>query len=244
MDQPTTQCLNCGSTVADAFCSHCGQSSKTHRFKISHLLSHDFLEGLFHLHISIVYTIRQLFTRPGHAIREYVEGKRIRHINYFSLLIIMVMVYHLAEILTPIRWSALAPEADQEVVGRLEDLLRSYPKSFFLAIIPVFALVSWLLFRNAGQNYAEHLVLNTYRVSANLIINVVFIGLEALSGDPANAQIINYFLSGAVFAYNVIFFFQYFTPFYKSKGMLLVRSVLFVLIAFLLLLFGLALYLI
>lgn len=243
MEQPTTICLNCGSTVTDVFCPHCGQSRKTHRFRLSHLLSHDFLEGLFHLHISIIYTLRQLFTRPGHAIREYVEGKRVRHINYFSLLIITVMVYHLAETLTPVGLSELAPEADEEVVSRLEGLLSSYPKSFFLAIIPVFALVSWLLFRKAGQNYAEHLVLNTYRMSANLIINVLFVGMEALSGDPSRAQIMNYVLSGVVFAYNVVFFFQYFTPFYKSKGMLLIRSVLFVLIAFLLLVLGLVLYL-
>jgi hypothetical protein len=43
--------------------------------------------------------------------------------------------------------------------------------------IPVFALCSFLLFRRSGYNYAEHLVLNTYITSQQLLLFIGWIPL-------------------------------------------------------------------
>lgn len=83
-------CLNCNHHLYSNFCSHCGQKASTHRFSISHLLTHEFLHGLMHIDKGILFTLKELFTRPGHSIREYIQGKRINHYHFLSLLLIIV----------------------------------------------------------------------------------------------------------------------------------------------------------
>lgn len=42
-----------------------------------------------HVNKGFVYTIKELFTRPGQSIKEFIEGKRIKH--YKPLLLVFVL---------------------------------------------------------------------------------------------------------------------------------------------------------
>ena len=75
------QCLNCNNEVKEQFCPICGQKTSTHRFSFSHIFNNGVLNGIFNVNKSLFYTLKELFTRPGHSIREYIQGKRIRHFN-------------------------------------------------------------------------------------------------------------------------------------------------------------------
>ena len=58
-----------------------------------HSLWHDIQHGLFHFDNGVLYTAKQLFTRPGNSIREYIDGKRVRHFKPISLVILLATVY-------------------------------------------------------------------------------------------------------------------------------------------------------
>ena len=90
----TTTCKNCNQSFEGHFCNNCGQSAKTHQINFQ-FLWHDIQHGLFHFDNGILYTSKQLFTRPGNTIREFIEGKQVRHFKPFSLVIVLATVYGL-----------------------------------------------------------------------------------------------------------------------------------------------------
>ncbi len=66
-------CKNCQNTFHGAYCNACGQSAHTDKID-KHFLYHEIQHGLLHVDSGIVYTTKELFTRPGHAIREFIEA--------------------------------------------------------------------------------------------------------------------------------------------------------------------------
>ena len=88
MENKQISCKNCGNQYGGKFCNVCGQKAGTYRItwkEIFHHLPHAF----FHLDEGFFYTIKQLAIRPGHTIREYLEGKRKSHYNPFLMLILL-----------------------------------------------------------------------------------------------------------------------------------------------------------
>ena len=83
-------CLNCGTEVNKNYCENCGQKASTKRFSLRRLLDREFLSGAFMLNKGLLFTLKVLFTRPGHGIREFIQGKRVRYFNAFSLLLLLI----------------------------------------------------------------------------------------------------------------------------------------------------------
>lgn len=70
----TAICKNCDNTFEGNFCNNCGQSKDTHKLSM-HYIWHDLQHGIFHFDNGIFYTIKNLLTKPGVSIREFIEGK-------------------------------------------------------------------------------------------------------------------------------------------------------------------------
>src|SRR5215213_8947870 len=90
----TIICKNCNQPFVGNFCNHCGQAANTHKLSL-HYIWHDLQHGLFHFDNGIFYTIKQLLTRPGHTIREFIQGKRVRHFKPLSLVVVLATLYGL-----------------------------------------------------------------------------------------------------------------------------------------------------
>src|SRR5215210_6273275 len=90
----TTICKNCNNDFEGNFCNNCGQAADTHKLNL-HFIWHDIQHGLFHFDNGIFYTVKQLLTRPGHAIREFIDGKRVKHFKPLSLVIVLATLYGL-----------------------------------------------------------------------------------------------------------------------------------------------------
>lgn len=73
-------CLNCGNVVQDRFCTHCGQENLQIQDSAFHLILH-YLQDLFHYDGKIWQTLKNLILKPGLVATEYMEGKRIRHLE-------------------------------------------------------------------------------------------------------------------------------------------------------------------
>ncbi|MBL8010579.1 MAG: DUF3667 domain-containing protein [Flavobacteriales bacterium] len=167
-------CANCGHGVNDAFCPSCGQRTGTRRIDGRYLL-HELQHGLLHVDRGILYTLRELFTRPGHSIREFLDGKRVRHFKPLAFVVITAGVYSfLSSLLTPNMLGELpgGQRMPPQAVALL-DWFNAHYALLELATLPLIAGASWFFFRNAGRTYAEHLVINSYLAGQRYVVSLV-----------------------------------------------------------------------
>lgn len=169
-------CKNCAHRFTDKFCNHCGQAADTHRLTM-HFIWHDLQHGLFHVDHGIFYTIKQLLTRPGQAIREFIDGKRIQHFKPATFVVVLATLYGLLfhyfisdlHGLEPIH----ARENVLSVFGKVTQWITAHFAYATLLLIVTTTLSSFLLFKKQGYNFAEHLVLNTFYRGLVLVVNIL-----------------------------------------------------------------------
>lgn len=68
-------CLNCGHSVEERFCPHCGQENTEPRQPFHYLFTH-FIEDFTHYDGQFWRTLKYLMIRPGQLTKEYIAGKR------------------------------------------------------------------------------------------------------------------------------------------------------------------------
>jgi len=234
-------CLNCSEPLQGNYCIYCGQSAKVHRFTLKHVFSHDFLHAIFHFDKGLFYSIKELFTRPGHAVREYINGRRVAHINYFSMLVLLIMVFSLAEHITPFHYTDLG-DGQEDIWKAIDSLLKEHPKLMFLTIVPLEATISYLMFQKAKQNYSENIVLNSFKTSATIILNILFLFIVSVIHDIPTERAVNKVMALIVTGYGMWFYYQYFSPFYSNRFILLIKSLLCTLLPILFVSIGAAIY--
>lgn len=176
-------CKNCALPINGKYCSNCGQDSSTHRISL-HYIWHDLQHGLLHFDNGIFYTIKQLLYRPGHTIKDFIDGKRVSHFKPFSFLIIMATIYGL------LSKNAFVNSVD---LNSADSVLKTYVKMVewtlhhltysSLALIITTTIASYLAFKKQGYNFAEHLILNTYYRGLVLLIMTLLIPLMYLSDE-------------------------------------------------------------
>ncbi len=212
-------CMNCGKQLANKFCDECGQSAATHRFSLKHVFTHDLIHGLFHFDKGFFYTAKELITRPGYSIREYIDGRRAKHFNYITFLLLLVAAY--VFFLTS-GSSHFVDSMTRDTANKVNTIIHKFSKASYLIAIPLSAIATMLCFRRAHQNFAEHLVLNTYKSGGTLLINIA-ISLLAMVFDMPNILFLS--LIGSVpFIYSIWFYNEYFKPDYPNKWARYVRS--------------------
>jgi hypothetical protein len=165
-------CGNCGTPLGGAFCRACGQKAVGPDVSL-HDFFHEAFEEFAHVDGKILRTLRLLVTRPGLLTKEFLEGRRVRYISPFRVyLTCSVLFFALA---------AFAPQSDRPfftvtkvnaeagldpaAVQKLRDaataranraIAHDFPRAMFV-LMPVFGLLTWVLYRRARPFYAAHL---------------------------------------------------------------------------------------
>lgn len=91
----TCTCLNCGTTYIGNYCSRCGQSHNTSRYRLSNALR-NIAGGFFNIDSGFGRTLLELLYRPGYMIRDFIGGKRIEYFRPFQTLFILAALYIMA----------------------------------------------------------------------------------------------------------------------------------------------------
>lgn len=168
-------CKNCGHRFEGEFCNHCGQKADTKRIDI-HYLKHEIPHTFFHINEGFLYTTKQLFTRPGHAVREYVEGKRISHVQPLSFILILAGFYILLCHLLHINLFVLTSEAVADnKTSTLNEFMLEHFGWLTLATIPLYTVGTFLCFYIKKYNFVEYLILNTFKAGQRLIVQILFL---------------------------------------------------------------------
>ncbi len=218
-------CLHCGKKVEERFCSYCGQKISTTRFRLHQLLSTDLIHGLYNLNPGIMNTLYSLASRPGHAIREYVQGKRADFLNYLSFFILAITFAHFVHDYSHLQIDRLfVTRVNRSLLAFHDSFLHNNGKIFAFMMTPLVSLCSYLVFKQAGQNYAEHCVMNFFKASASLILVSLFYTLAIVFSNHIFLKIAYVCFFLFQMGYELIFYVQYFTPFAYSRKSLLLRS--------------------
>ena len=194
-------CLDCGAALTDRFCAHCGQPADTHRITLKHLLLHDLPHSIWHVDKGLAFTFWQMLTRPGLTIRGYLAGQRTRQFRPVSYLLLLVglaalvmSAFHVdlqQAMLSSQPTGAGSPSQGlmAVVIERYLSLSMKHPSLMQLVLLPLNALVAWLLLRRAGYNYAEVLLANAFIVGTFTILNLAFMLPALLVGNLAFLQL-------------------------------------------------------
>jgi len=85
-------CANCGTAVPLHYCPNCGQKHSEGRLHLRHLVS-EFAHNYLGTDSGFFFTLRQLLFRPGHAINEFVGGKRKPYLKPVQFYLLMLTLF-------------------------------------------------------------------------------------------------------------------------------------------------------
>jgi len=207
MTPESIECKNCKTQFEGNYCNNCGQKADQNRFTFKKLLG-EFLYGFVHLHGGFLFTVKELFNRPGEVLRGYIEGRRVNYYRPFSFLLLISLagsfLYTRSGIIEYVNENFLN-------AGEILNFTSEHFSYRLLMTIPTYALTCWVLYRSYHYNLAEHLIINTYLISQSFVIMVVWLLISSLLKPENGIFTILYicaFLS--VIIYQVIVFFHLF----------------------------------
>lgn len=234
------RCADCGRAIDGAeqkFCPACGQPTPAHRIDW-HFLGHELEHSVLHMDRGILYSLRNLMLRPGHFIRDYIEGRRARHVKPLMLIMILAaaLVFLARYFLEgDVVGAAVAMDAAAGVgasangrfdPARLFDAFeavsgwmnRNYAATT-LILLPFEAAVLKLAFRRVGNlNYPEWLAITAFLTAQTFVVMAFAVPVQHWF-----PHVHNWALSLAV-VYSVFSLTQFFQPYPRWKSVL--RSLL------------------
>lgn len=250
MIKPEKRCRNCNQHLLmnQKFCHECGQKTDTHRIDFHYFL-HEVPHNIFHVDGGILFTLKELFTRPGHTIREYLEGKRQPHFKPVMLVLIMGSVCALiqyflkdktkkkiadSEILKgDVETSGLSKYVDFEgLIAYFKHIVEWLSNHFaftVLLMLPIAAFGFFLGFRKYKLNYPEWLVVFLFLAGQSLTVYIFFIFLNRFAG---NYNMLFFFLCWGLVTYSLT---QLFND--RGKKYVILRSVSSIFLSYLFSLF-------
>lgn len=176
-------CRNCGSTIEGKFCSNCGQNSNVDRINLAAVLN-ELSESVFQVNKGFFFTIRALFTSPGKSLKEFLNGKRKDHFKPIAYVLTLSTFYYLITQITNQNtwiddgitgWMHGTNELNSEATApKIASWLANNFAYTTLIFLPLFSFASYISFLKYGQNYLEHLVLNSYITGNQAIIYALF----------------------------------------------------------------------
>lgn len=194
-------CKNCNKKFIGQYCNYCGQPAHTHDINIAYVW-HEIQHGLFHIDKGILYTTKELFTRPGYSIKEYIAGKRVKHFKPVAYLIILSTIYVLLAHLLKIEFASgkayitlngvgdvKSSEVSDIVTHTIAWIKEHYAYST-LILLPVISFSTYLAFRKSKYNYLKHLILNCFIAGQRTIIFIVALPILAIVKNKEAISII------------------------------------------------------
>ena len=94
-------CLNCGTEYEGNFCPECGQRASVGKLTMLSVLN-SFLAVAGFSNGKLWKTLLHSVTRPGHMIREYLQGKRTYYIKPLNLLVVLSLLFVILQNVLPV----------------------------------------------------------------------------------------------------------------------------------------------
>lgn len=198
------ECKNCSSTLRDedGFCSYCGSRVIKERISFRFLFK-EFLDKVLSVDNRLLKTFWHLFTKPHVVIESYISGVRKRYFNPLSYLLISITLagiyfFFLKDIaiqsidaIPEIEVASNNPFSNKEFAKGYVSVFTDYQAFFTALIIPLYGLISWVVFFNRRKyNFYEHLVIYLYGSSQLSILSFILITPVLLIDQQLGSQLV------------------------------------------------------
>jgi len=141
-----------------------------------------------------LFLVKEMTTRPGYVVQEYLDGKRKKYFNPLSFLVIAAAIWAILVLKSGYFESmgSGGPGGSRQMTGEFAryfsesmKIVVAHGKIIILIIIvPVLGFLSWIFFRKHKNTFAENLVLQSFMMGqANLVLALIFIPAFWLFGN-------------------------------------------------------------
>lgn len=214
-------CKNCQTVFSGNYCYQCGQIANVKRITWKEVFHH-IPHALFHVNRGFIFTIRELFIRPGYAVKDFIDGKRVNFSNPLMYIVLLggftTLFYNYFDV-------PLNIEGEN-----IHHLLRSndiFSNKYFIiktiASIPIIAGFCYLLFREYKLNFPEYIVMGSFLTGQMMVIILLFLPLSLATKTLAVHSWVQGVNLLAFTVYAGIFLYQFFDA--KRKMTLIIRVV-------------------
>lgn len=188
-----THCANCQTNLRnnDKYCAQCGAKIVGQRLNLKYLTT-EFSERFLNIDNNLLArTYLALFTKPEAVINGYISGIRKRYLNVANYVALAITITGLQLFII----QRFFPEAmqlpeylkqQQHPLGdNFMDSFYDYQGIWYLVLIPIYALISKLVFSNIKKyNYVEHIVILGYtqaQLSLTMFLPVILLSAFGMS---------------------------------------------------------------
>lgn len=130
----------------------------------------------------VPYTVKCLLCAPGATVRRYLDGGKTRITRPLRLFVMALMLYFAAASLGGINelnvqsWQQLL-SSDRESASAFLEFFTRYQTALFAIVLPLMMLATRIAWPRSGRTLAEHLILNTFLFTAQLLIIIPLMAL-------------------------------------------------------------------
>lgn len=206
MISTTNICVSCENTYEGNYCSHCGEKLlKESDYSLKKFSEHS-IDMFTHVDSKFLKSFKYLLFRPGFLTLEYWRGVRVKYAKPLQIFIVVNAAFYLIShtimsinvFKTPLYnhtvygfYSEYAKELVKERLVERGVTLNDYAinfnitaenlsKSLIILLVPLFALLSWMLFYKWKKYFIQHLIKSLHFYSFILIIVVLMQGFAEL----------------------------------------------------------------
>ncbi len=176
------ECKNCQTYLVEKsdYCHHCGAKVIRNRLTLKNLFNH-FVETFFSYDNSFFKTIVYLFKNPKDVIESYVNGVRKKYIAplaFFAIAITLSGLYlfiikkYFPDFFDFVD-SFYTNDVSKDIGKEINEFTTEYNSLLNFMLIPLFALMSRIVFLKNKFNFTEHLVIYFYTMSLFSMVSVV-----------------------------------------------------------------------
>ena len=166
--------------MSEKICQNCGQSEKPKRIDF-HYVKHE-VEHVLHFEKGILFTIKELLTRPGQSIREFIFDDRNRLVKPIIFIIITSLIYTLISRFFHIedehlKYTAMEKSAVFKILGWM---MANYG---YMNILAGAFISIWLkvFFKKYDYNFFELLIMLCFVMGISMLIYAFFAIIEGIS---------------------------------------------------------------
>ena len=172
-------CTNCDHEVNLNYCPNCGQAAKLKRID-GHYIIHE-IEHVLHFEKGILYTIKELLTKPGENVRSFISENRSRLVKPIIFIIVTSLIYSVINHFYHIEKGYVNyDESTKSTTGLIFKWVQDH-YGYSNIIMGIFIAV-WtkLIFRKYGYNFFEILILLCFVMGIGMLIFALFAFLQGI----------------------------------------------------------------
>lgn len=173
-------CRNCNEELSLNYCANCGQPATMKRID-GHYIAHE-IEHVLHFEKGILYTIRELLTRPGENVKHFLEENRTRLVKPVIFLTVTSLIYTIVSHFFHIDEGYVQfTEGKGTATGLIFKWVQDH-YGYANIIMGVFiAFWAKVFFKKSGYNFYEILILLCFIMGMGMLIFSVFSIIQGLT---------------------------------------------------------------